>query len=67
MRICWCVLAGTDACKHCRNYYNSTNDWYEEINFSKLIVDTHKWLVDRKYSWEIPSFMNKGDEYDRKS
>ena len=42
MGACCCSLADTDACKHCRNYYNSTNNWYEEINFSKLIVDTHK-------------------------
>lgn len=63
MGVCCCSLVGTEACKHCRNYYNSTNDWYKEINFSKLIIDTHQ-LLDKECSWEIPSFMLKGDSND---
>lgn len=69
MRVCWCVLAGTDACKHCSNgstgidYYHSEYIVYDNYP-TKEQLDS---ITRKEDEWEIPSFMNKGDEYDRKS
>ena len=30
MRACWCVMAGTTACKHCQNYPTETVDFPNE-------------------------------------
>ena len=34
MRVCMCILGGTEACKHCRNnssYLNHIEDWNKDM------------------------------------
>ena len=33
---CWCVLAGTDACKHCGNNPNATDVWSNAITTDRI-------------------------------
>jgi len=78
MGACYCSLAGTTACKNCpNNYSNSIDDihpkWWSNYiydNMLSLYRSTKEQLDSitiKEDEWEIPSFMLKGDEYDRKS
>ena len=78
MGACCCSLAGTDACKYCRNNGSTGIDYYPNYIYdikywTNYIYDnypTEKQLdsITRKEDeWEIPSFMLKEDsKYDIK-
>lgn len=55
MRICWCSLAGTEACKHCKEMLIWT-DISKEGSIDYKDFTDYKSFKD---TWEIPSFMLK--------
>lgn len=63
MGACSCSLAGTDACKYCRNgstnYYS--NYVYDYPSITKEQLDS---ITRKEDEWEIPPFMLKGDSDD---
>ena len=45
MGACWCSLAGTAACQHCRNNPMATDVWTNKTNFGSCEVDSSPTMV----------------------
>jgi len=60
MGACCCSLAGTDACKYCRNNGSTGIDYYPNYVYDNYPTKEQLDLITRKEDeWEIPSFMLK--------
>lgn len=48
MRACWCILAGTEACKHCSNSYERSDfrGVLKKQNYSYTISTSQKTVKD---------------------
>lgn len=60
MGACCCSLAGTDACKYCRNNGSTGIDYYHNYVYDYYLTKKQLDSITRKEDeWEIPSFMLK--------